>query len=348
MANLLALANLEFEYELAGLEVPPKVRAYCRRWRRLLRLLPGWEEADWEPGTQAAALAVWGVSPAMVELARELGLESTLPSPEVVREVNDKRFSHHLEREWGQALPGATLVDTLESLRAAVARCPFDWVLKHPFGVSGRERMLGRQGRLTDSVAGWARRRLKSGALLFEPWVRERVDFSHHFEVSVQGEVQFLGSTELLSDAGGVYRGNRVVGSMDEVALDWAQKAAQEVAQRGYWGPVGIDGLRGNLGEVKVERSLVEINARYSFGRLTLALAGRLPEGWCLSWWHTQPDGALPPFEGAAESGVYSLPRSCDPDGESGTFLVVAPDAKQLRALERALNLVLPAAPVGT
>ena len=42
------------------------------------------------------------------------------------------------------------LVSTFEQLQQAVRDCPHDWVLKHPFGFSGRERGLGKRARISD------------------------------------------------------------------------------------------------------------------------------------------------------------------------------------------------------
>ncbi len=331
MAELYALANLDFEYELAGGTLPPSL---ARRWRHVLRLLPEAREAtcldpgDW-PGTVDGKLLAWGVTPRVLQLAPH----QQFPSPEVVRQVNDKRFSHHLEKRFGVELPYARLVASLEELEEAVRDCPYDWVLKHPLGMSARERAVGKRGRLSDSGRGWARKQLVQWSLLFEPWVDPRRDFSMHFEIARDGSVQFVGHCQLVPDPGGVYRGNQVLPGQEVPgqALACGGEVASELARLGYWGPVGIDAFEGMLGDLAVLRPLVEINARYSFGRLTLALRDWLPEDWCLLWSHPkQALGTHPPLPARPRPGVYGLPVDVDPDGTAGTVLFVAPSAEEL------------------
>lgn len=348
MTSCLTLANLDFEYELAGLTPPAGVLEYCHRWRALLRLLPECAGARVGPagGHRAERLVVWGVTPGTAALAHSWGLGDLFPNPETVRRMNDKRFSHQLEESWGLALPHSRVLASLQELREAVESCPHDWVLKHPFGVSGRERMLGRKGQLSQSIEGWARRRLGSHQLLFEPWVCRERDLSFHFDLTKNGGVEFLGWTELITDRGGVFRGNRVLPTPpNSDLLEGATRAAEAVAGHGYWGALGVDALVGTLGSTAVRRPLVELNARYSFGRLALALAERLPKGWCLSWWHTRERLTAEPLEHPTEPGLYALPRACDGDQTSGSALLVAAEVERLLELESSL---LPAAAAGT
>lgn len=323
MPDLVTLANLDFEYELAGRTLSPVL---ARRWRHVLRALPEARDArcldPGEPEPCSGRLLPWGVTPRVVALAPH----QEFPDPGVVREVNDKRFSHRLEQRLGVALPYARVVATLEELEAAVRQCPHDWVLKHPFGVSGRERAVGKRGQLSESGRGWATKQLQAWSLLFEPWVEPRQDFSLHFDIDRGGEVRYVGHCQLVADPGGVYRGNLVEPGArpPDTALECALEVAAEVGRQGYWGPVGIDAFSGTLGGQPVLRPLVEVNARYSFGRLTLALRDWLPEGWGVLWAHPRdPATGHPPWNGAAVAGTYGLPPALDPDGSSGTALTV-------------------------
>jgi len=345
-SGYLALANLDFENQLSGSN-RPLPSGLLERWRYILRLLPGMMGAEClsaqagGPGPilslsalgqgsgPAKGLVVWGVTPGTARLAEALGLASSFPAPEVVKQINDKGFSHQLERQLGIALPGSRLVSAFEQLLQAVRDCPHDWVLKHPFGFSGRERVLGKHAQISDSAAGWARRKLGQGwTLLFEPWVEERRDASYHFDISPEGKLEFVGFCRMLTDAGGVYRGTRVDPNEkpDPDTLQCLSQVAKELADRGYWGPVGIDSLTGILGHEVCRRPLVEINARYSFGRLALALRDWLPAGSCFVWQHPQVSpGPLPPLPRPDEvrPGLYALPESADPNALSGTHLEV-------------------------
>lgn len=305
-------------------------------------------------------LIPWGVSPSVENLARELSaLRTPLPPVNLVREINDKRFSHDLEKELRIALPYSQIVTTTAELIETVQDCPFDWVLKHPLGFSARERMVGRRQNLSESAQGWARRKFRQGwTLLFEPWVEERHDYSVHFDITTLGEARYLGSCELVEDPGGVYRGNRVLTPhrIDDRALGDAQRVAQRLADRGYWGPVGIDAFWGRLGEQRLSRPVVEINARYSFGRLALALADWVPRGWSYLWWHPSRVEAkgldfshwnpLPLLgQDVPTAGVYGLPSVADPLAKTETVVVMAPTTEELNVLENDLRPTAPPLP---
>lgn len=339
-------ANLDFESELAAngnYKVAPISQALCQRWSHSLRLLPGARSSYCLEGpcpegdSQFEQLVAWGVTPRSIQLAHHLGV-TTGPDLGLVREINDKRYSHRLEKSLGVALPHSQIVDSLDQLEQAAQSCPFDWVLKHPLGYSGRERIFGKAHHLSDSARGWGRKKLLEGwSLLFEPWVDRQHDFSMHFEISRSGQPQFVGWCSLVSDISGGYRGNFVnrETEIDPGALEVGHQVAAHLATRGYWGPVGLDALSGHLGSAAVLRPLVEINARYSFGRLSLALADWLPQGWSYLWWHPSRAEAhllperLPPLPemgpSSLEPGVYQLPLLADPQQNSSTAIFAAP-----------------------
>ncbi len=332
------LANLDFEYELAGRVLDP---ALFQRWRHIMRLLPQARQAQClDPVLPGAAaeetLLPWGVTPRV----RKLAPQQDWPDPSAVELVNDKRFSHQLEKELGIALPGACLVHSLAELEQAVQDCPHDWVLKHPLGFSARERALGKRGKISDSGRGWARKQLARWSLIFEPWVELRQDFSMHFQAAPDGSLEFLGYCRLVGDPSGVYRGNLVIPGQDplESALAHGWEIARRVAGCGYWGPIGIDAFESLQGV----RPLVEINARYSFGRLTLALKEWAPADGCLLWWHPrQSVRAQRALTRGAQSGIYNLPVVADPEGTSGTVVILAASPEELENLR--LGLTLPA-----
>ena len=322
-------SNLDFEYELAAgshYKPTPQLRKLCRRWEAILRLLPGCEEAALGPKSDAETIP-WGVTPSVAgALPKQRFCESTL-----IKELNDKRFSHRLERELGCALPGATIVDSVESLRAAVLANRGDWVLKHPLGVGGRERVTGKGSRLDERSQGWAASRFEEGwTLLFEPWAYRRTEFSFHFEIEEEGPT-FLGHCGLVSDESGAFRGNRVAAGAgeDPEILETLRGAMNKVWEKGYRGPVSVDSFRGFLAEEAVVRPLMELNVRYSFGRLALELFKRIPDGLSLFWWHPKARELDEVRRQSREyprhwsRGIYRLPSFADPQGLTGSFLVV-------------------------
>lgn len=203
---------------------------------------------------------------------------------------------------------------------------------------------------LTAAARSWAQRKFDRGwSLLFEPWVGDKKQLSLHFDVAKGEQVAYLGHCEVLTSPQGVYRGSFVNPSalVDEATLESAKAVALKVARKGYWGPLTIDSFHGVLGETPVFRPLLDINARYSYGRVALGIADWLPPGWCYIWWHLYQiagrAGALhtrtpfPPLpeighERLISDGLYALPLSIDPGRAMGTVVVVGSTTKRLRS----------------
>lgn len=355
--KFLTLTNLDFESNLAygsGFPRKPALVNLCRRWRYLLRLLPQAQNVlcldPFHPYplpatatlSDSIALLPWGWSPRARHLAHQIGLRPVIPSLQAIRLANDKRTSHALEHQWGTALPHSCLITSLEQLTRVLATCPHPWVLKHPLGVSALEQLKGDAGQLSQAASAWAKRRLSSGwTLIFEPWLEKAQAFSLHFDITPHGEIAFVGSCLMLTNKQGVFRGHRIIPQApDEACLGIGEKVCQYLWDQGYWGPVGIDGLRGQLGGKPWLRALMEINARLSFGRLALCLGAFLPTGWCYEWRHATSQvpnilvPALPSGPGPhLSTGIYRLPKIADPHQTSGSLVLIAPTSIELERL---------------
>ena len=329
-------ANLDFEYELAceGHYIPARpILGVCRAWSRILRLLDGATEADyfdWEPGSKLSPnpsgnFIPWGLTPTV---KKHLKTPENYPAVKAVRDVNSKVFSHRLEQALGLSLPGSCLITSLDELKLAVHQCPSDWVLKHPLGVGGRERCLGHQGELLQSAENWVRKRLEAGwTLVFEPWIYNSKEFSYHFDVHQEGGYQYHGHTELWTGNDGSYQGNLVSREENPGAPDWADRLCQSISEAGYWGPVGVDSM--------TNRPIMEINARYSFGRMALELGRHIPPEWTYAWWQPKREDVKIIQQQASEfpqgkswsQGLYRLP---DFLGQPPAFVLVAGSAEEL------------------
>jgi hypothetical protein len=247
-------------------------------------------------------LVPWGWTRRLIELARHHGWSQAAPPWEVVQDVNARPFRASLEHEWQMGLPGTTIVQTLEDLAEVLARPEqtqaAGWVLKACFGMSARERLLGRGGVLTPSAANWVRHRLnQSGPIVFEPWVERIAEAGIQIEIPppdprASASPFLVGVTPLLCDRSGVYRGNRcgcdaTEQSRWEPAVEIALRVASRVQQRGYFGPLGIDAMwyRDATGTPRL-RALQDLNVRYTMGRLALGFRRYLQPGESATWLH--------------------------------------------------------------
>lgn len=328
------LTNLEFELALSGAPVPNAVRAMSAKWSHILRLLePDAEVVVWPPkggeGAELEAgrrLLAWGWTEEVLTFANAAGLEVGPVDLDVVLEVNDKRFGLGIE-----TLEGAVVCGSEGELEAAVRGLEEGWVLKHPFGVSGRGQLRGRGEALPGNARKWAQRVFGAGlGVVVEPRVAIEAERSLHFEIEAGGAVRELGMCALMADATGTFRGLGLGSQVealeeDEALWEGARRAARAVAARGYVGPVGVDAYVGWYEGERVVRAVSEINARVSFGRLGLALLERL--GWeGARWVHPARSERGVGSGGEVRSehgeGGVCLPERVDPAGRSGTYVV--------------------------
>ncbi len=229
-------------------------------------------------------LTPWGWTDSVISLGRSFDAHLDAPSPDAVRRLNSRRFSHELEQARGVALPGAMLVTSVGELMTAIQQLPsgcHGWVVKAEFSNSSRERFVHGSERAFDAEALqlWAQRRLaQRQALFLEPWV-ERVDeIGVQMTVPRRGEPRVEGVTRLLVDSAGRFRGCEFTPAIDNDPI-WSEAVAvglevADVAQRaGYFGPLGIDAMQYRLanGEERL-RPVQDVNARWTMGRLSLGL----------------------------------------------------------------------------
>lgn len=265
-------------------------------------------------------LVPWGWSPEMRSWGEAHGCVCDAPHESTVRRANSRLFSHELEVEWNCGLVGATVITNQDELAMTLRRqttATSPWVLKALFGMSGRERHLGRGPELTEQTANWARRRIgRDGAVIWEPWVEQIAEAGLQFEIPRTGEPQFLGVTPLLTDDLGNYRGNRLAvddeGQWSD-AIEIAHRAAVRLQQRHhYFGPLGIDAMhyRDNSGTHRT-RPLQDINARHTMGRLALGFRRYLQKDEAGTWLHVPMRKQTATWQQFLNEARQSLPHSC-------------------------------------
>ncbi len=201
-----------------------------------------------------------------------------------------------------------------EHIRSIRARGHHRLVVKEDFGFAGAGQIRLWEPELLPAQRRWIQAAFDRGAtLVIEPWLERLHDFSVQLERSPSGQVGVKGSglrvvgfTGLRNDLRGQFQANwadadwnrRVpsgaldawrtasggssVAGGDVVALFHRLAAAlePELAARGYAGPLGIDALiyRDAHGDVRL-KPLVELNPRFTMGRLTLELMSNVAPG---------------------------------------------------------------------
>ena len=233
----------------------------------------------------------WGQSATSLTLANALGVrwQQSLFSPptevfskawakEIAPSVVDDPFPGRVCRNLGQVKDAVTkwLVDS------AV-------VIKAPLGCAGRNMLrVQPETGMTEHQQRWLERILRQqGAVVVEPWCRRIADYSVQLDVTSQGTT-VLGVTRFLTDQRGQYIGHvlgfkhaglapDVVRAYHEIGVstklkEMAVKVGDALAAAGYVGPAGIDAFLYESNSGFRLQPLVEINPRYTMGRIALAL----------------------------------------------------------------------------
>ena len=266
--------------------------AHCAGWEQTLVLHEGAAQLEQvaHESTNAMQGLAWCPTPRALEQLGKLGVQPALPVPlDVLQHVNHRRFCAEL----GQSLPGAQFVTTMAELeevlqteeRIAGSK---SWLLKRPFGFSGRARKRISAGSpLSPADRAWAQASMQGYGcgLQVEPWVEILREFSMHGFIDASGKTALHAPLRLRSRADGSWHCAEALpgsaedgfaGSMShkhaEALYESQRTSAQALLETGYQGPFGIDAYlwRAASGHTELQ-ARSEINARYT---MAIGLSG--------------------------------------------------------------------------
>lgn len=192
--------------------------------------------------------------------------------------------------------------------RAVLDRHPMA-VLKAAFGVSGRGMLRVDATALHEErTSGWIANALRRHrALIVEPWLDRVLDFSMQYEV-IRGrpgiEIVFKGGTHLVNDQRGQFRAckvssqwidslpgevSRFFNALPRHEGGWARSLYENLIPEllataldatAFAGPLGIDAFvfRDAAGVLRLQ-PIVEVNPRFTFGRVAVELRRNLHPG---------------------------------------------------------------------
>lgn len=218
-----------------------------------------------------------------------------------------RTFLHQFDAD-RSAVPAAYLctpdevgvaVATLDAALAAIAairqRGHHRIVVKQAFGLAGHNAIRLWEPELLELQRRWMENAFQNRRqLVVEPWLERVVDFSVQLEMDASA-LKLIGYTGLLTDTKGQFRANTAApncsrslpasvlacfrdtaGSpalLHELYADLFTRLGAELKAAGYCGPLGIDAFvyRAADGSCRL-KPMVEINPRYTMGRLTLEL----------------------------------------------------------------------------
>jgi len=173
-------------------------------------------------------------------------------------------------------------------------------MVKAPFGTAGRQvRQVRALKELSGPVGGWIQNILSSqGAIVVEHRLEKVCDLSIQIEVKEEG-IQLLEVRHFITGPRNEYRGTylgakfrslapkhaRFLHSVFNEWREFVRDAGLRLREEGYRGPAGIDALMWSdkTGNFKI-KPMVEINPRWTMGRVALELEKQLAPGVSALW----------------------------------------------------------------
>jgi len=191
-------------------------------------------------------------------------------------------------------LPVTDLPAALEAIGDFRARGFHRLVVKQALGLAGANAIRLWEPELLETQRRWMAESLEAGqTLVVEPWLERLADFSVQFERTAGG-LRRIGFTDLFNDHRGQFLANgaspgferRPPARVVRAFTSWpdapgllrrgyevvASALETRLAAIGFQGPLGIDALVCQTPEGPRLKPVVEINPRYTMGRLTLEL----------------------------------------------------------------------------
>jgi uncharacterized ferritin-like protein (DUF455 family) len=207
---------------------------------------------------------------------------------------------HCTENEAGVAVN--SLAEALDAVAAIRRRGHHRIVIKEALGFAGSKAIRLFDPEILESQRRWLTNAVENRRLLVvEPWLERVLDFSVQLEMTADG-LKLCGYTGLINDAKGQFRANTAAPGhqkkipADLIALlsgppDIAQRLhslyvdifellEEELRGAKFLGPVGIDAFAYHASDGKIRlKPIVEINPRYTMGRVTAELMKHVAPG---------------------------------------------------------------------
>ena len=256
----------------------------------------------------------WGWTSRILQTAQTLNTAvNNAPELHVVKQINSRAFSATFDAvqcsdesslPFGNERFGRlclTMEECTNAIRKMVAARYSRWVAKPQLSNAGSNRLLVTGCELNDQQQGWLAKQISMGGVYLEPWIQPisecGLQYVIHPITTGNGEVsasnssiEFIGATRLINDDVGRYAGSMIgLGAESETqwasSIEYGMQVCLAAQAAGYFGPLGIDSFQfqNASGELGV-RLCNDVNARFTMGRLAVALRQNLQENYSGLW----------------------------------------------------------------
>ncbi|MFV9644351.1 MAG: hypothetical protein ACNYWU_00875 [Desulfobacterales bacterium] len=214
----------------------------------------------------------YSVMPFSYNFCINYDIQYGLPEFNTVKKVNSKFFSHDLSKRLFENSDGQIAHSAKELLylgKGVLKKSSF--LIKAPFGVSGKGNFLITSESLLKGIAKHLERQEKKGKqtkILLEPLLDKHIDFSCHFAINHTGTMDFITIQQMENtnfSFSSIHTGSPDLLKRLEKSgyFNNVEKIARALYHQGYYGYVCLDSMM-----LKDETiiPIIEINARKSMG----------------------------------------------------------------------------------
>jgi uncharacterized ferritin-like protein (DUF455 family) len=258
---------------------------------------------SFNPGIAQLYSKAWSAALLKKIIRRSRGDEPQIKSPKSSQRLLTSSPTEHwlcTENEVGVA------VNSIDAALDAVAtirqRGHHKIVIKESLGLAGSHAMRLFEPEILETHRRWIANTVTNGRqLVVEPWLERELDFSVQLEMSDEG-LKLCGYTGLINDARGQFQANVALpGHQKKIPTnlitlfpeppDIAQRLhalfaeifsllEDELRRAKFLGPIGIDAFAYRDADGKIRlKPIVEINPRYTMGRVTVELMKQVAPG---------------------------------------------------------------------
>jgi hypothetical protein len=219
-----------------------------------------------------AELSTYSVIPFCEDFAKSLKLKYEESSYEIVKMVNSKVYSQELCKRLGFKYTGDVVKSSEELLlNSKAVNEGNDFIIKDPYGVSGKGNMLINSQGLLRRIAKHLKRQEEKGLktlFVVEPFLQKEIDFSCGFNLDATGKLTII-SIQKMINSNFAYSGSC---SAEKEFVDFLyqngyfsiiEAIGKTMHEDGYFGDVCVDSMVLKNGEIV---PVIEINARKSMG----------------------------------------------------------------------------------
>lgn len=254
-------------------------------------------------------LRPWARTPDAQGVVEQLGSAMANTSPSLFSKATHAAFLRSLiESSQNEMLCDGDCVgeavSSVDEVQSWLGETGFkECVIKAPYSTAGRDRLVRRTGEeLSEKEQGWIEETVqRQGAVVIEPWLERVIDFSVHYDLDGEGRLRRRGLVVMENTKKGQFRSATVAerftdfldeamrraffaggsrrGRLIELLEDELEPALAELlAKHEYGGPLGVDAfLYRDAAEAVRLKPVVEINPRYTMGRVALEMARFTP-----------------------------------------------------------------------